>query len=94
MSVVVVSVLVAFFCSCGVWSSSEISTFFSNEVVYLTSDAMYEVLLICDNGLEVPVVFIILIFGVSLVLWEASVTAVVNKDLCVSMVVGTEAEAT
>lgn len=93
LSVVVVFVLVAFLCSCEVWLSSEISKVFSGEVVYLTSDAMYEVLFICGNGLVVPIVFTILIFGVSLVLCEAWVTAVVNKDLCVSMVVGTEAEA-
>lgn len=89
----VVFVLVAFFCSCDVWPSSEISTVFSNEVVYLIFDAMYDVLFICDNGFVVPVVFIILIFGVSLVLCEAWVTAAVNKDFCVSMVVGTEDEA-
>lgn len=90
--------LVTFLCTYEVWLLSKIPTVLSNEVTYLNSEVVNEVLFVFDNGGLVVLIFMTVVFGISLLLCETSDGANVSKDLCdsyvgVSMVVGTEAEA-
>lgn len=63
-------VLVTFLCKCEVWLLSKVSEVPSNKVAYLNSEAVNDELFVCDNGFVVPVVFVIVIFGVSVLLSE------------------------
>lgn len=63
-------VLVTFLCKCEVWLLSKVSEVLSNKVAYLNSEAVNDELFDCDNGFVVPVVFVIVIFGVSVLLSE------------------------